>query len=144
MKKFLILLLFPMYAHAALYGVELEDVTSCNSSPDPNTFYSHFTREYGLPYKNEGGAFWWKTKNLVMAYGTRVREVFVSSDYRWSLVGIVLEGKPDKLIPFIAASQFTGGIIKRDNYWDGVKGQSIRWHQQEYTKVFCLVRNPFL
>ena len=120
-------------------AVSLGDVASaisCNSDMSRAWWQRELQAAYGKP-RLEQGAYWYAGKGEL--YGKKILEVFASADHWHRFVGVVLDAKPEELIPAIRTSSvyptnvFESGALG----WVGADGRAIMWHSGKHTKIFC-------
>ena len=137
MKLLAALAFVAMPAYAVLTTGDLLSVASCNSVADIDYYQREFKVAFGEPVRNEQGAYWYKASGE--AYGTQIREVFVSSNPRARFAGIVLEAKPDEVVANVPNSPYyPTNVFPTNNHWVGGDGRAIMWHDKKYTKMFCV------
>jgi hypothetical protein len=125
-----------MPAYALITTGEILAAASCNSIADNAYFAREFEAAFGKPVRNEQGALWYKASGE--AYGTQIREVFVSNVSSRLFVGVVLTGKPEAVVASVPTSQlYPTNVFPTNNHWIGTDGRSIMWHDGKYTKMFC-------
>lgn len=139
MKLLAALAFVAMPAYAVLTTGDLLSVASCNSVADVDYYKREFAAAFGPAVRNEQGAYWYKASGE--AYGTQIKEVFVSSDPRNRFAGIVLEAKPDAVVANVPNSlMYPTNVFPTNNYWVGSDGRTIMWHAGNNTKMFCVER----
>lgn len=124
-------------AIAGVNPYSIASAVSCNQDMDSGFYNAEFTKQFGPPFKTEGEAVWYKANGEL--YGSNIREVFVSSSKNYSFIGVVLEEKPETVIENIKTSRTVPtNVFLSSNGWVGADGRNIMWHEQKYTKIFCL------
>jgi hypothetical protein len=110
----------------------------CMDHVDPFYFWSYLNRFFGPPYKNEGGAYWFKVK--AQLWGVPVSDVLVS-DGTDPLVFLAaaMEAKPDALSAAImgdAGIAYTNEGIAQYSPKSSGKGGKIIYFGQN-SKIYC-------
>jgi hypothetical protein len=125
----------PVYA--VITPLDIASAISCNSDMNNGYYMPVFTKQYGTPYKFEGGAAWFHASGEL--YGAQIKDVFVSSIKEYNFVGVVLDGPPEPVIEQIRTSRMIPTTIQpvENQGWVGADGRKIMWHEQKNTKIFC-------
>lgn len=142
MKSFVfsILIALSFNAHSVITEGQLLSAISCNTKIENNYWTAELKKQYGEPVRVEQGALWFKATGSL--YGSPLKEVFVSASPEWRFVGIILESKPDAILPAVHASlRFPTKTFPSNGHWIGSDGRNIMWHDGKYTKMFCTVAN---
>ena len=74
-------------------------------------------------------------------YEHEVREVFVATGPAPRFVGVVLEAKPDEVVPAIERARLHSTKMYHDalrQRWVGQDGRVLVWHQGRYAKLYCM------
>ena len=123
-------------AQAAVSMVDIAAAISCNSDLSRNWWRQELGAAYGKP-RLESGALWYSANGEL--YGKKVLEVFVSADPWYRFVGVVLEAKPEEVIPAIRTSRSypTNVFNAGAQGWVGADGRNIMWDRGRHTKIFC-------
>lgn len=136
MRYLLPLLFLFTEASAAVSTVTIAAAISCNSQMSRTWWQRELQAAFGKP-RSEGGALWYKGQGDL--YGKKILEVFTSADPWYRFVGVVLESKPEAVIPAIRVSRLypTNVFEAGANGWVGADGRNIMWQQGQHTKIFC-------
>jgi hypothetical protein len=110
----------------------------CMDHVDPFYFWSYLNKFFGPPYKNEGGAYWFKVKASL--WGVPVSDVLVS-DGKDQLVFLAaaMEAKPDALSEAIlgnAGVAYSNERIAQYSPKSSGKGGKIIYFGQN-SKIYC-------
>jgi hypothetical protein len=96
----LALLAFPALAQAAPpshFGTVVGSGLLCRSETSNRYFFDYMVQYFGQPYKQEGGAYWFRTQDA-MLWNTPILEVMVSDEsFPYSFVGAVVDTTPENL-----------------------------------------------
>ena len=120
-------------------GIDLASAVSCNAVLDPAFYYQALLAYYGPPVRRAGGAIWFRGRGSL--YEHEVREVFVATGPAPRFVGVVLEAKPDEVVPAIERARFGSTKMYHDalrQRWVGQDGRVLVWHQGRYAKLYCM------
>jgi hypothetical protein len=130
-------LLLSASATAAVQLGDIASAISCNSEMSRTWWQREFKAAYGKP-RLEQGALWFDGKGEL--YGKKILEVFVSADPWYRFVGVVLDTKPEEVIPAIRVSRVypTNVFESGAQGWVGADGRNIMWHKGQHTKIFCM------
>lgn len=115
----------------------------CRSQLDNAYFHAYLSTAFGLPYKHEGGAYWFKLDATL--WGKPVKEVMVSDDTsELVFVAAVADSKPDELAEAIRSS---AGIRHRavdaSPYSLRVSNPgSVIAYQNNKSKIYCARYKP--
>lgn len=83
------------------FGTTIGPALLCLDHIDPSFFYSYLNQYFGPPYKNEGGAYWFKVQATL--WGTQISDVLVSDGSDQVIfLAVAAKAKPDALSGAIA------------------------------------------
>ncbi|HEV7814046.1 MAG TPA: hypothetical protein VGP06_02970 [Janthinobacterium sp.] len=91
-------------APPSTFGTVVGNAVLCLNNLDNKYFYSYLAAAFGVPYKHDGGAFWFKTTGATL-WGAPILEVIVSDDTSaLAFIGAIADTTPENLEPMVTAS----------------------------------------
>ena len=134
----------PALAVPSTFGPTIGAALLCLDQIDPFYFWSYLNRFFGPPYKNEGGAYWFKVQTTL--WGAPVSDVLVSdgSGSVIFLAAAFTSTKPDSLSSAIAGSTGIGYTKSEPIQYSPLMsnlGSKIIYFGQD-SKVYCAKYNP--
>lgn len=132
---------FAAPSHAAApstFSTTVGNTLLCMNQLDSHFFYDYFRDAFGKPYKQEGGAFWFKADAVL--WGAPITDVLVSDDPSlFSFIAAVADVPPERLETAVAE---TMGIrhqaMDRSKFpvRQALPGSQIIYFQKK-SKIFC-------
>jgi len=133
-------------AHAApsTFGTTIGPALLCLDQIDPFYFWSYLNKFFGPPYKQEGGAYWFKVRESL--WGAPISDVMVSdgSDRVIFLAAAFTNTKPAALSSAISRSTGIGYTNSEPTQYSPMisnLGSKIIYFEQN-SKIFCAKYNP--
>jgi hypothetical protein len=133
-------------AQPSTFSPTIGAAITCLDHLEPGYYYNYLVKHFGPPYKQEGGAYWFKTK--AQLWTIPVSEVFVSEHYQgYYFIGVVSDLPPDKLTEALTKDAI-GGVTyfkaipdwQHSPYFARAGGEVV-WHEGKKGKAFCKVHN---
>ncbi len=110
----------------------------CMNQLDSHFFYDYFRSAFGKPYKQEGGAFWFKADTTL--WGAPVTDVLVSDDPSlFSFIAAVVDLPPDRLDAAVVESMGIHHQVMDASKFptrQAFPGSQIVYFQKK-SKIFC-------
>jgi len=107
------------------FSVTIGPAILCRDKLDMKFFYDYLTASFGPSYKQEQGAYWFRTKTQL--FGKDIKEIFISDQSSdWIFVGAIFNAKPDDLAKAVQASAGTIFAKSENSYRYSI---SIARHQ---------------
>ena len=131
-------------AAPSTFGTTIGPALLCLDQIDPFYFWSYLNQFFGPPYKNEGGAYWFKVQTSL--WGAPVSDVLVSdgSGRVVFLAAAFTNTKPDALSSAISGSTGIGYTVSEPIQYSPLMsnlGSKIIYFGQD-SKVYCAKHNP--
>ena len=125
------------------FGQVVGNAVLCLDHIDNKAFYAYLLTAFGPAYKNEGGAYWFRTDATL--WGAPVTDVIVSDDTSALVfMGVVADSTPEKLEPAIRSASGLR-FNKLDNSAFPVRasepGSKIVYFRSK-AKVYCAKYKP--
>lgn len=119
---------------------EIAATVSCNNDLNRHYYINEYTAQFGKPYKEEGGALWFKVTTGENLYDAPIKELFVSTHPEYLFVGVVIEATPEIIVEAIRSSIVlpTNLFQKDKDTWIGADTRTVMRYNGKYTKIFCL------
>ena len=143
------LLMITAYPGSALavpstFGTTIGSALLCLDQIDPFYFWSYLNQFFGPPYKQEGGAYWFKVQTSL--WGAPISDVLVSdgSGQVIFLAAAFTNTKPDALSGAISGSTGIGYTVSEPIQYSPLMsnlGSKIIYFGQD-SKIFCSKYNP--
>lgn len=130
-------------APASTFGTTIGSGLLCLDQIDPFFFWSYLKESFGVPYKQESGAYWFKVQTSL--WGMQVSDILVS-DGSGQLVFLAatFKAKPDALSDAILGSTGIGymkdGAMRYSPLESGL-GSRIVYAGQD-SRIYCAKYNP--
>ena len=134
----------PALAVPSTFSTTIGSALLCLDQIDPYYFWSYLNEFFGPPYKNEGGAYWFKVQATL--WGAPVSDVLVSdgSGRVVFLAAAFTSTKPDALSSAITGSTGMGYTASEPIQYSPLMsnmGSKIIYFGQN-SKVYCAKYNP--
>jgi hypothetical protein len=131
-------------AAPSTFSTTIGSALLCLDQIDPFYFWSYLNEFFGPPYKNEGGAYWFKVQTTL--WGAPISDVLVSdgSDQVIFLAAAFTNIKPDALSSAISGSTGIGYTNSEPIQFSPMMsnfGSKIIYFKQD-SKIYCSKHNP--
>jgi len=126
-------------APAATFGIEIGNALLCLNQLNSKYFYDYLFEALGKPYKVDGGAYWFKAKDVTL-WGLEITDVLVNdSTSPADFVGAVMKDKPQALAEAISKSvniRFTPEDNSKYALLKSQAGSTIAYEKTK-SKIYC-------
>ena len=134
----------PALAVPSTFSTTIGTALLCLAQIDPFYFWSYLNEFFGPPYKNEGGAFWFKVQTTL--WGAPISDVMVSdgSGRVIFLAAAFTNTKPEALSSAIFGDTGIGYTNSEPIQYSPMMsnlGSKIIYFKQD-AKIFCSKHNP--
>ena len=121
------------------FSVTIGPAILCRDKLDMKFFYDYLTASFGPSYKQEQGAYWFRTKTQL--FGKDIKEIFISDQSSdWIFVGAIFNAKPDDLAQAVQASAGTVFAKSANSYryspYQSQGTSEIMWQAND-AKLLC-------
>jgi hypothetical protein len=126
-------------APAATFGIEVGNALLCLNQLNSKYFYDYLFEAFGKPYKNEGGAYWFKAAGSNL-WGMEVTDILVNdSSSPADFIGANINGTPQALGDAISKSvgiRFTLDDATKYSLRQSQAGSVIAYADTK-AKIYC-------
>lgn len=134
----------PVLAAPSTFSTTIGSALLCLNQIDPFYFWSYLNQFFGPPYKNEGGAYWFKVQTSL--WGAPISDVMVSdgSGQVVFLAAAFTNTKPAALSGAISGSTGIGYTESEPTQYSPMMsnlGSKIVYFGQN-SKIYCAKYNP--
>lgn len=132
-------------AAPAAFGIEIGNALLCLNQLNSKYFYDYLFEAFGKPYKNEGGAYWFKSADSTL-WGMEVTDVLVNSGSSPSeFIGAVVKGTPQELADAIDKGVGIRYTLEDNDKYAQRRSQagSVIAYANSKAKIYC-AKSKFL
>jgi len=126
------------------FGPVIGSALLCRDQIDNQYFYNWLASHFGVPYKHEGGAFWFRTGEATL-WGAPVSEVMVSDDTsELVFLAAVAEVPPDQLEQSIRGAAGVKHVAADSSQYPlrvSAPGSTIAYYNSK-SKIYCAKFKP--
>ena len=126
-------------APVATFNIEVGNALLCLNQLNSKYFYDYLFEAFGKPYKVDGGAYWFKAKDVTL-WGLEVTDVLVNdSGSPADFIGAVVKDTPQALVDAINKSvsiRFTAVDSSKYSLMSSQTGSVIAYEKTK-SKIYC-------
>ncbi|EJL83790.1 hypothetical protein PMI16_04097 [Herbaspirillum sp. CF444] len=126
-------------APAATFGIEVGNALLCLNQLNSKYFYDYLFEAFGKPYKNEGGAYWFKAAGSTI-WGMEITDVLVNdSSSPADFIGAVVNSTPQALADAIGRTVGIRYSLEDNSKYSQRQSQagSIIAYANTNAKIYC-------